>query len=103
MNILLTGGLGFIGSHTASVLVSKGYNPILLDNLCNSQLETVDRLEQIAGKKLIFCNADVRDINAVSRILKEQQINAVENMIFPIGGKLHVEANDSQVLITAIS
>lgn len=77
MNILLTGGLGFIGSHTASVLVSKGYNPILLDNLCNSQLETVGRLEQIAGKKLVFCNADVRDTNAVRQILKEQQINAV--------------------------
>jgi UDP-glucose 4-epimerase len=77
MNILLTGGLGFIGSHTASVLVSKGYNPILLDNLCNSQLETVGQLEQIAGKKLVFCNADVRDTNAVRQILKEQQINAV--------------------------
>jgi UDP-glucose 4-epimerase len=77
MNILLTGGLGFIGSHTASALVSKGYNPILLDNLCNSQLETVDRLEQIAGKKLIFCNADVRDTNTVRQILKEQRINAV--------------------------
>jgi UDP-glucose 4-epimerase len=77
MNILLTGGLGFIGSHTASVLVSKGHNPILLDNLCNSQLETVGRLEQIAGKKLVFCNLDVRDTNAVRQILKEQQINAV--------------------------
>ena len=77
MNILLTGGLGFIGSHTASVLVSKGHNPILLDNLCNSQLETVDRLEQITGKKLVFCNVDVRDTNAVRQILKEQQINAV--------------------------
>jgi len=77
MNILLTGGLGFIGSHTASVLVNKGHNPILLDNLCNSQLETVDRLEQIAGKKLVFCNADVRDTTAVRQILKEQQIHAV--------------------------
>jgi UDP-glucose 4-epimerase len=77
MNILLTGGLGFIGSHTASVLVSKGYNPILLDNLCNSQPETVDRLEQIAGKKLVFCNVDVRDTSAVRQILKDQQINAV--------------------------
>ena len=77
MNILLTGGLGFIGSHTASVLVSKGYNPILLDNLCNSQPETVDRLEQIAGKKLVFCNVDVRDTSTVRQILKDQQINAV--------------------------
>jgi UDP-glucose 4-epimerase len=77
MNILLTGGLGFIGSHTASVLVEKGFNPILLDNLCNSQLNTLDRLEQIAGKRLVFCEADVRDKNAVHRILKEQQIHAV--------------------------
>jgi UDP-glucose 4-epimerase len=77
MKILLTGGLGFIGSHTASVLVSKGYNPILLDNLCNSQLETLGHLEQITGKKLVFCEADVCDQNAVHRILKEQQIKAV--------------------------
>jgi UDP-glucose 4-epimerase len=67
MNILLTGGLGFIGSHTASTLVSKGHNLILLDNLCNSQLETVGRLEQIAGKKLVFCNPDGRDTNGYAR------------------------------------
>ena len=77
MNILLTGGLGFIGSHTASVLVGKGFNPILLDNLCNSQISTLDRLEQIAEKKLVFCGADVRDKNAVCQILKEHQIHAV--------------------------
>jgi UDP-glucose 4-epimerase len=54
MNILLTGGLGFIGIHAASVLVAKGHNPILLDNLCNSQIETLIWLERIAGKKLIY-------------------------------------------------
>jgi UDP-glucose 4-epimerase len=54
MNILLTGGLGFIGSHTASVLVAEGHNPIILDNLCNSQIETLSRLEQIAEKSLFF-------------------------------------------------
>jgi UDP-glucose 4-epimerase len=77
MNILLTGGLGFIGSHAASVLVAQGHNPILLDNLCNSQIQTLSRLEQIAGKKLVFCNADVRDKNSVNQILKEHQIDAV--------------------------
>jgi len=77
MNILLTGGLGFIGSHAASVLVAKGHNPILLDNLCNSQIETLSRLERIAGKKLVFCDADVRDTNAVSQLLNEHLIDAV--------------------------
>jgi UDP-glucose 4-epimerase len=77
MNILLTGGLGFIGSHAASVLVAEGHNPILLDNLCNSQIETLSRLEQIAGKKLVFYRADIRDKNAVRRVLEEQQIHAV--------------------------
>ena len=77
MNILLTGGLGFIGSHAASVLVAKGHNPILLDNLCNSQIETLSRLERIVGKKLVFCDADVRDTNAVSQLLNEHQIDAV--------------------------
>jgi UDP-glucose 4-epimerase len=77
MNILLTGGLGFIGSHTASVLLGRGFNPILLDNLCNSQPSTLDRLEQIAEKKLVFYDVDVRDKNAVHRVLKEQQIHAV--------------------------
>ena len=77
MNILLTGGLGFIGGHTASVLVAEGHNPIILDNLCNSQIETLSRLEQIAGKKLIFDEADVRDKNAVRHVLEGQQIRAV--------------------------
>jgi UDP-glucose 4-epimerase len=53
MSILLTGGLGIIGSQTASVLAGKGFNPILLDNLCNSQLNTLDCLEQVA-KRLVF-------------------------------------------------
>jgi UDP-glucose 4-epimerase len=77
MNILLTGGLGFIGSHTASALLGRGFNPILLDNLCNSQPSTLDRLEQIAEKRLVFYDVDVRDKNAVHRVLKEQQIHAV--------------------------
>jgi UDP-glucose 4-epimerase len=58
-------------------LLDRGFNPILLDNLCNSQLSTLDRLEQIAEKKLVFCDADVRDKNAVRQILKEHQVQAV--------------------------
>ena len=77
MNILLTGGLGFIGSHTAVVLTEQGHQVFLVDNLCNSQIEVLAQLEKIAGKTLPFYNVDVRDTEQVEKLLKEQSIDAV--------------------------
>ncbi len=77
MNILLTGGLGFIGSHTATVLADYGHHVAIIDNLCNSQKETLNSLMSIAGKDLPFYEGDVRDLPLLKRILKEEQIECV--------------------------
>ncbi|MEI6823783.1 MAG: NAD-dependent epimerase/dehydratase family protein, partial [Bacteroidota bacterium] len=50
-NILVTGGIGYIGSHTVIELMNRGYNPIIIDNLVNSDIEVLDRIEKITGKR----------------------------------------------------
>ena len=77
MNILLTGGLGFIGSHTATVLATEGHEVVIVDNLCNSQRQTLDSLESIAGKKLPFFEGDVRDASLLKEILQKHHIECV--------------------------
>ena len=77
MNVLLTGGAGYIGSHTAVELLNNNYDVVIVDNLCNSSEEVVHRIEQITGKKPIFYNADIRDASELKAILSEQQIDAV--------------------------
>ena len=77
MNILLTGGTGYIGSHTALVLAQAGHKIILFDNLCNSQRGIVDRLIKITGKDIGFFEGDVRNTKYLSDILKQQKIDAV--------------------------
>lgn len=77
MNILLTGGTGYIGSHTAVVLSAAGHEVILLDNFCNSQKEALVRLEKIIGKALVCIEGDVRDTALVQKTLEDHQIDAV--------------------------
>ena len=77
MNILLTGGTGYIGSHTALALLDAGHCVVLLDNLSNSSRGVLDRLEKITGKKIPFIEADIRDTERVTLVLKEYQIEAV--------------------------
>lgn len=77
MNILLTGGAGYIGSHTAVVLSQAGHEVLLLDNFSNSRKSTLDRLEKILGKALPCVEADVRDTDVVEKVLREFKINAV--------------------------
>lgn len=77
MNVLLTGGTGFIGSHTAVCLIEEGHVPILYDNLSNSKVEVVDAIERITGKRPIFIEGDIRDQAKLTATLKEHSIEAV--------------------------
>ena len=77
MNILLTGGAGYIGSHTAVVLTQAGHDVVLLDNFYNSQKEVLDHLAIILAKSLPCINADVRDTALVEKTLRQYQVDAV--------------------------
>ncbi|CAN5402157.1 UDP-glucose 4-epimerase GalE [soil metagenome] len=75
--ILVTGGAGYIGSHTAVELIEAGYDVVLVDNLSNSKPEVMGRLKQITGKDIPFIKADVRDKEALSGIFLSYKIDAV--------------------------
>ena len=77
MNILLTGGAGYIGSHTAVVLSEVGHEVVLLDNFCNSSPSVLERLQKILGRALPCIEADVRDTDVVEKVLHEYRIDAV--------------------------
>jgi len=77
MAILLTGGTGYIGSHTATALVQAGHEVVLLDNLSNSRQDVVERLRQITGRRLAFHEADVRDRRRVAEVLRAHGCTAV--------------------------
>ncbi len=77
MNILVTGGAGFIGSHTCVDLLQAGHEVIVLDNLCNSKEESLHRVGRISGKELIFHKADLLDREAVRKVFKENEFEAV--------------------------
>lgn len=77
MNILVTGGLGFIGSHTTVALHNSKHQILILDNLSNSKIEVLNRLERILGKSLRFINGDIRDQLLLEKIMRDFSINAV--------------------------
>lgn len=77
MNILLTGGTGYIGSHTAVVLVEAGHSIVLFDNLSNSSRDVVDRLEKITNQSIPFIEGDVRDTSLLSKTIKNYKVDAV--------------------------
>ena len=67
--ILITGGAGYIGSHTCVVLLEAGYQVAVVDNLCNSSAEALRRVERITGKEISFHEADLRDTSTFLRNL----------------------------------
>ena len=75
--ILVTGGTGFIGSHTCVELIANGYEVLITDNLCNSKEAVVGRIEKISGKRPQFVRADICDYEAMTRIFDENDIDAV--------------------------
>lgn len=77
MNIFLTGGMGYIGSHTAVVLLQLGYNVTIFDNLSNSNKSVLNRIEQITGKCPYFIEGDIRDKSSLVRSLKLSQADTV--------------------------
>ena len=77
MRILLTGGAGFIGSHTCLELLRAGHEAVVVDNLYNSSRESIRRVEELTGKPVRFYEADVCDAAALDRIFTENRIDAV--------------------------
>ena len=75
--ILVTGGAGYIGSHTCVELLDAGYQIVVVDNLCNSSKESLKRVEQITGKPVKFYEADIADREMMNRVFEENDIHAV--------------------------
>lgn len=79
MTVLVTGGAGYIGSHTTVELLNAGHEVVCVDNLSNSKYEAVKRVENITGKKVKFYEGDIRDAKILTRIFTENKIDSVIN------------------------
>ena len=77
MAILVTGGAGYIGSHTCVELLKEGYEVVVVDNLYNSSEEALNRVKQITGKEVKFYNVDVLDREALDQVFKKESIDSV--------------------------
>jgi len=77
MRLLVTGGCGYIGSHTCIELLNAGYEVVVLDNLCNSSQESLRRVEQICGKAIQFEHGDVRDCALLEQLFDKYEFDAV--------------------------
>jgi len=77
MNILLTGGAGYIGSHTCVMLLEQGHGVVVVDNLCNSKVESLKRVEKITGKKICFYQDDLCNLSKIEEIFRNHAIDAV--------------------------
>ena len=77
MNVLVTGGAGYIGSHTCVELLEKGYGVVVIDNLCNSNPESLNRVQKLTGKAVKFYEGDVRDEALLRKIFAENPIDCV--------------------------
>lgn len=77
MTILVTGGTGFIGSHTVVELLNAGYDVVIADNLCNSKVEVIDRIQKITNKRPAFYQIDLLDSAALEKVFAENRLDAV--------------------------
>jgi UDP-glucose 4-epimerase len=75
--VLVTGGVGYIGSHTVLELLEAGYEVVIVDNLCNSNLECLARVQRLAGREAVFHQVDIRDKAALDAVFKQHSIDAV--------------------------
>ena len=79
MSILLPGGAGYIGSHTAVELLNEGKEIVIVDNFSNSKPEVLDKIKEITGKSFKFYEMDCLDRQALDKVFKENEIEAVIN------------------------
>ena len=77
MNVLVTGGAGYIGSHTCVELLEGGHGVVIIDNLCNSNPKSMERVREITGKDMKFYEGDVRDAELLKKIFAENEIDCV--------------------------
>ena len=77
LKVLLTGGAGYIGSHTAVECLTAGHEVVVLDNLSNSSVKSLDRVAQITGKQINFIQADIRDNAALRQLFEQHAIDTV--------------------------
>lgn len=77
MAILVTGGAGYIGSHTCVELLENGYEVVILDNLVNASPKVVDRIEELSGKKVTFYKGDIRDRDCLNKLFEKEKIDSV--------------------------
>ena len=77
MNILVTGGAGYIGSHTCVELLNLGYGVVVVDNLCNANPESLNRVKELTGKEITFYEGDVRDEELLTKIFATHKIDCV--------------------------
>jgi UDP-glucose 4-epimerase len=96
MKVLVTGGLGFIGSHTVVELQNVGIEPVIIDNLSNSSIEVLDRITNITGKKPLFEQLDLRDKTAVQDFFKRHQ--AISGVIHFAASKAVGESVENPLL-----
>ncbi|MBQ2183608.1 MAG: SDR family NAD(P)-dependent oxidoreductase, partial [Lachnospiraceae bacterium] len=76
MSILVTGGSGYIGSHTVLELLNAGYEVVVVDNLSNSSKKSLDRVAELTGKEAKFYEADIRDEEALKKIFENEKIDS---------------------------
>lgn len=77
MKVLVTGGMGYIGSHTCIQMIQAGMEPIIVDNLCNSKELVLERIESLTGKRPTFYLGDIRDQPFLDSVFSENDIQAV--------------------------
>lgn len=77
MSILVTGGAGYIGSHTCIELIHAGYEIVVVDNFYNSKRESLNRIAELSGKQFTFYECDIRDAEGMDKIFKKEKIDAV--------------------------
>lgn len=77
MTVLITGGAGYIGSHTCVELITAGFDVVVLDNFCNSKPEAINRVEKISGSSVAVVEADIRDKAALDKLFSQHRIDAV--------------------------